>query len=124
MRLTTVSDVSSLPPAFDDSRVFVFDVNSYFSGEVSERRPWAYKRESRPKGFQIGFSLCLNPRRPGDGIAGNQDPRMYRGKYRDQLLFVLRRSMIVGGEPPKVGGDQFENLGGKYRDPLHKSNRI
>ena len=68
-------------------RGFVVGVNSYFSGEVSERRPWAYKRERRPKGFQIDSAFPPIPAseagpislaKQGEGVIGgmNVDTRV------------------------------------------------
>jgi hypothetical protein len=48
--------------------VFAFGVNSYFSGEVSERRPWAYKREDRPKGVP---NSALNAREQANRLTSS-----------------------------------------------------
>ena len=66
----------------------------HFYGEVSERRPWVFKRVDRPKGVPNAFAF-----RP---------------------LPIGER----GGETAKLNGKQCENLGGKERDPLHKGNGL
>ena len=38
----------------------------HFYGEVSERRPWAFKRDDRPKGVPNSSALCcVRPTRDG-----------------------------------------------------------
>ena len=66
-----------------------FSVRIPISGEASERRPWASKRDDRPK-------VVPNPALPWPAA---QD--------------------VTGKEREKFAGKQLENPGGKNRDPLH-----
>ena len=60
----------------------------HFYGEVSERRPWVFKREDRPQGVP-NFSAPWSA-----------------------------RDATNPSQTAKLDGEQRENLGGKDRDPL------
>jgi len=62
----------------------------HFYGEVSERRPWAFKREDRPKGV------------PNSSAAWSR-----------------RNTAEAHSQTAKLARKQRANLGGKHRDPLH-----
>ena len=82
-----------------------------FIGEVSERRPWAIKREDRPADFAGRSKFRL-------GCLG------YRGlSIRVSILSHPRSGFDI---PSRHQSDQptrsyCENAGGKYRDPLHEA---
>src|SRR5450759_2813990 len=72
-------------------RVFCFvPLSPHFYGEVSERRPWIFKREDRPKGA------------PNSSAAWSR-----------------RNTTEAHSQTAKLAGEQRENLGGEDRDPLH-----
>src|SRR5450759_5071901 len=62
----------------------------HFYGGVSERRPWVFKREDRPKG-------APNSSAP----------------------WLARDTTKAPSQTAKLAGEHRENLGGKDRDPLH-----
>src|SRR5450759_3473582 len=77
-------------------RVFCFvPLSPHFYGEVSERRPWVFKREDRPKGA------------PNSSAAWSR-----------------RNTTEAHSQTAKLAGEQRENLGGEDRDPLHDTSSV
>src|ERR1039457_899543 len=81
------------PPALSsapEGSLLCPSASSHFYGGVSERRPWVFKREDRPKG-------APNSSAP----------------------WLARDTTKAPSQTAKLAGEQSENLGGKDRDPLH-----
>jgi hypothetical protein len=86
-------------------------INLNFFGEVSERRPWAFKREDRPAPFAgRSESVLLRDRIPP---LSTRVSILSSRKTRVKL-----RQFITGRQPEKSRRIYLANVGGKERDPL------
>jgi hypothetical protein len=76
----------------------LFRLTPYFSGEVSERRPWVLKREDRPADFAGRSKFRLLPLQHPEAYDGQVPIRVARyqnGRSTDQTNLTNKRGFIV-----------------------------